>query len=215
MAENKITITVDGREISATAGDKVLWAALDHGIYIPHLCAYRAEQHSPDASCRLCFVEVEGRPAPVPACTLPATPGLVINTRSQQVDELVAMGFALLMSNHKLDCKHCPANGQCALQRIARERKLRLKPKNLPLLLRNLPVDESAAEIVYDPNKCVLCGQCVRVCRQEGKGIIGFSRRGFQRLITTFNDLPLGESDCDGCGACARACPVGAFSFKK
>lgn len=213
MTKN-ITITVDGREISTTAGETLLWVALDNGIYIPHLCAHRAEQNDPSASCRLCFVEVEGRPAPVPACTVPVAQGLVVKTRSRQVDELVAAAFELLMSNHKLDCKNCPANGNCALQHIAKERKLRLKPKTLPMLERNLPVDQSTANIVYDPNKCVLCGQCIRACRHSGNGILGFTRRGFHRLVTTFNDLPLGESNCNGCGECATACPVGAFSLK-
>lgn len=214
MAE-KVTITIDGRTISAVAGDILLWTALDNGIYIPHLCAGREDNEHPAASCRLCFVEVEGRPVPAPACTVQVSEGLVVNTRSERVDGLVAAAFELLMSNHKLDCKNCPANGNCELQRIARERKLRLKPKNLPALERNLPVDDSVAGLVYDPNKCVLCGRCIRACRRDGKAVLGFTRRGYDRLVTTFGDLPLAASGCNGCGACAGACPVGAFSVVK
>lgn len=211
MAE-KVTILIDGRKISATAGEMLLWTALDNGIYIPHLCADREETGYSPASCRLCFVEVEGRPAPVPACTLPVTEGLTVKTRSERVDGLVAAGFELLMSNHRLDCKNCPANGSCELQRIAKARKLRLKPKNLPVLDKNLPVDDSVPGIIYDPNKCVLCGRCVRACRRSGSGVLGFARRGYQRVVTTFGDSSLAESNCTGCKECARACPVGALS---
>ncbi|SFG25795.1 formate dehydrogenase major subunit [Desulfotomaculum arcticum] len=210
----EITITIDDRLISAREGDILLWAALDNGVYIPHLCAHREELKHPSASCRLCFVEVQGRPMPVPACTVKVSDGLVVNTRSERVDALVAAGFELIMSNHRLDCKNCAANGNCGLQRIAKERKLRLKPKNLPVLERDLQVDSSADGIVYDPNKCVLCGHCIRSCRSDGKGILGFTRRGYDRIVTTFGDVPLGESGCNSCGACASACPVGAFAPK-
>ncbi len=212
---SQVTINIDGKKISAPEGEMLLWVALDNGIYIPHLCADRKEKEHPPASCRLCFVEVEGHPAPVTACTLPVREGLVVNTRSERVDALVATGFELLMSNHKLDCKNCPANGNCELQRIAKTRKLRLKPKNLPVLEKNLPVDDSAPGITYDPNKCVLCGHCIRACRHAGYGVLGFSRRGFHRVVTTFGDRPLGESNCQGCGDCAEACPVGAMSKKE
>lgn len=210
----KVTVTVDGKKISAAEGEMLLWAALDNDIYIPHLCGEREEKEHPPTSCRLCFVEVEGRSAPVPACTLPVSEGMVVNTRSERVDTLVAAGFELIMSNHRLECKQCPANGNCALQRIAKARKLKLKPQNLPVLDRNLPVDDSAPGIVYEPNKCVLCGRCIRACRKTGNGVLGFTRRGFDRLVATFDDRPLGESNCQGCGDCAEACPVGALAKK-
>lgn len=208
----KVCITIDGQKISATKGEMLLWVALENNIYIPHLCAYREETENPPASCRLCFVEVEGRPAPVPACTLPVYEGMVINTRSEQVDTLVAAGFELIMSNHKLDCKNCSANGNCALQQIAKARKLRLKPQSLPMLDKNKPLDDSVAGLIYDPNKCVLCGQCIRACRRSGSGILGFTQRGFQRAVTTFGTLTLQESGCTNCKECVQACPVGAFS---
>lgn len=209
----KVKVTIDGKLIETTAGEKVLWAALDSGIYIPHLCSIR-ENHSPFASCRLCFVEIEGYPRPVTACTEGAADGMVISTRSDRVDRLVKTGFEMIMSNHRTECRACPKNGSCALQKIARERGLRLKPKRLQKLDQDLPVDNTSEYILYDPNKCVLCGRCVWTCRNTGSGTLGFARRGFDRVVTTFLGLPLGESGCKGCTACASACPVGSLSVK-
>ncbi|MCL5056946.1 MAG: 2Fe-2S iron-sulfur cluster-binding protein [Actinobacteria bacterium] len=211
---DKVKITIDGKEIAAVPGEKILWAALDNGIYIPHLCAGR-DDHSPLASCRLCFVEIEGYAHPVPSCTQEVSGGMVITTRSERVDRIIGTGFELIMSNHRTDCRACPRNHSCELQKIARERKLKLKPARLPRLDRDLPVDGSAAKIKYDPNKCVLCGHCIRACREKGAGVLGFARRGFERAVTTFNGSPLGESGCNNCTACALACPVGALALKE
>lgn len=210
----KVLLTIDGKEISAPAGEKVLWAALENGIYIPHLCAIQ-DNDTPFAACRLCFVEIEGIPRPVTACTQPVSDGMVVITRSEQLDRLVRTGFEMIMSNHRIECKNCPRNRSCELQRIARERNLKLKPKRLPALGKNLPVDDTAPDITYDPNKCVLCGRCVWFCKSQGTGTLGFAYRGFDRILTTFLNTPLGESNCSACGACAGACPVGSLSLKK
>ncbi|OAT87076.1 2Fe-2S iron-sulfur cluster-binding protein [Desulfotomaculum copahuensis] len=209
----EVTLTIDGREITVREGEKLLWAALDNGIYIPHLCADRKEE-KPDAACRLCFVEIEGRPQPVTACSEPVAAGMVVNTRSERVDRLAGTAFELLLSSHRLDCGKCAANRSCALQKIARERKFKLKVTRLRTLDRNLPVDDSSPVVTYDPNKCVLCGHCVRACRRQGGGVLGFAGRGFERRVTTFGGASLAAAGCSGCGACAAACPVGALTAK-
>lgn len=210
----KVKIYIDGKEVMATAGEKLLWAALDNDIFIPHLCGIR-ENETPHASCRLCFVEVEGYTRPVTSCTEIVKENMVVSTRTPAVNRLVETAFAMLMSNHRLECKKCPANGTCQLQIIARKRGLKLKPKELPVLDKNLPLDDSSPLLMYDPNKCVLCGRCVWACRQLGAGTLGFAARGYQREVTTFNRQPLGQSSCNACGACAEACPVGSLSLKR
>lgn len=213
MSDN-VRLTVDDKEIEAPAGEKILWAALQNGIYIPHLCALPGEE-APFAACRLCFVEIKGYPRPVTACTEIVSPGMVVHTRGERLDRLVRTGFEMIMSNHRIECKTCPANRRCELQKIAKERKWPLKPKRLPPLERDLPVDDSAPGIIYDPNKCVLCGRCVRTCRKKNVGDLGFAHRGFNRIVTTFGGAPLGSGGCHNCSDCASACPVGALSARE
>lgn len=211
----QVKISIDGQEITALEGEKILWVALDNGIYIPNLCAIR-EAARPAASCRLCFVEVEGLPQPVPACAHGARDGLVVHTRSPRVDRLVARAFELLLTHHRLGCSRCPKNGACALQTIARERKLKLRPLHLKPLPLDLPTDDSPATFAYDPSRCVLCGRCVWACTtRSGVGALGFVQRGLARRVATFGNVPLAESSCTECGECVKVCPVGALFFKE
>jgi bidirectional [NiFe] hydrogenase diaphorase subunit len=211
----KVTLTIDGQKITAQEGTRLLWAALDNGIYIPNLCAIK-DKPEPDAACRLCFVEVAGKKAPVTACTEEVTDGMVVNTRGERASALARTGFELLMASHALDCAHCAANGVCELQKIAKHLKASLKVKRLRLLLRNLPVDESNPLFTYDPNKCVLCGRCVWACRHDIKsGVFGFAHRGFERVVTTFGDEPIGKDRCLECSQCVEVCPTGALTFKE
>ncbi|MFO8102015.1 MAG: 2Fe-2S iron-sulfur cluster-binding protein [Dehalococcoidia bacterium] len=211
---SNVNLTIDGKTISAPQGHSVLWAALDNDIYIPNLCAIR-EAPKVTASCRLCFVEVEGKPGPVPACTEPAIEGMVVNTLSANAQQLARTALELLLASHTVDCKNCPANGNCELQRAAKHLGVKLTTKRFPKILKEVPIDDSHPDFIYDPNKCVLCGKCVAKCREVGTGILGFAHRGFERQVTTFNDKPLGESRCEGCLACVEVCPVGALAAKE
>ncbi len=210
-----VSLTIDGEKVTARQGEKVLWAALDNGIYIPNLCALRDASEIP-AACRLCFVEVEGKEQPVTACTETVEPGMVVNTRGPSALRLARTAFELLMSSHPVDCAHCPANGSCELQKIAHHLGTKLKTRRFRKLLRELPVDSSSPVFIYDPNKCVLCGRCIWICRERlGIGVLGFAHRGFERVVTTFADEPIGESMCRDCGECVVACPTGALTFKE
>ena len=138
----QVTVIIDGHKINAPEGEKLLWVALENGIFIPNLCAIKEKKH-PSGSCRLCYVQVEGRSKPVTSCTLPVKEGLAVQTRSPQVDRLVKSAFELLLSNHRLDCRNCPKRKGCALLQIARERGLKMKLSRLEPLEQEAAVDES------------------------------------------------------------------------
>jgi len=209
-----ISLTVDDKKISCTEGKTILWAALENGIYIPNLCAIQ-EKTQPSASCRLCFVEVEGDKEPVVACTEPVKEGMVVHTRGKNALRLARTSAELILASHPVDCGHCLRNRSCELQKIAKHLGIKLITKRFRKLERNLPIDESSSLFTYDPNKCVLCGKCVWVCREKlGMGAIGFTRRGFKRIVSTFQDKPFGETTCSECAECVKVCPVGSLTFK-
>jgi len=210
----RVNLTIDGKGVTALEGEKLLWVALDNGVYIPNLCAIR-NGSGPASACRLCFVEVAGKERPVTACTEVVADRMVVDTRGEKALRLVRSAFELMMASHPVDCAHCASNDSCELQKIARHLGVSLKTKHLRKLTRELPLDESHPLFIYEPNKCVLCGRCVWVCREKlGIGVLGFAYRGFQRVVSTFAGDPLGKSRCQECGECVRVCPVGALVFK-
>lgn len=208
-----VNLTIDGTPVKAKPGEKILWVALDNDIYIPNLCAIR-EVDLPFGACRLCFVEVDGQL--VTSCSEPVRPGMVVHTDTDRVMRLRRTAFELILTDHPIECKSCPASGNCELQKIASFLKIKLKkPERLrELPSKELPIDSSHPEIIYDPNRCILCGKCVWVCNERGTGALSFAYRGYESRITTFNDVPLAESGCNSCGECIEVCPVGAFSSK-
>jgi formate dehydrogenase major subunit/NADH-quinone oxidoreductase subunit G len=209
-----VALTIDGKEIKAPRGQKVLWAALDNGIYIPNLCALR-EKETQDASCRLCWVEIKGKNRPVTACTETVAEGMVVDTKGAMALRLARTALELLLASNEVDCAHCPANGTCELQKIAAHLGVKLKTRRFKKILRQLPIDDSHPEFTYDPNKCVLCGRCIWVCRGKGIGTLGFAHRGFKRRMTTFGDEPMAQVECRDCAECVAVCPTGALTLKK
>jgi predicted molibdopterin-dependent oxidoreductase YjgC len=146
----EITLTIDGKKIKASEGDNILFAALENGIYIPNLCAIREKVNSP-ASCRLCFVEVEGEEEPVTACTQPVKEGMVAHTRGKIAQRLARTSLELLLSNHPLDCAHCSKNRSCELLKIAKHLRIKVKANRFRRLDRKLPLDDSSSVFTYDP----------------------------------------------------------------
>jgi len=208
-----VTLTIDGVEVKAEQGANLLWAALDNGFYIPNLCAVR-EVDPPFASCRLCFVEIEGRNAPVTACTETVSDSMVVRLNTPRVQRLRNTAFELLLSHHHLDCRNCAKNRNCELQNIASRLGLKLRLKRFRPIPRELPVDSSHPLFTYDPNKCVMCGKCVWVCHEQGTGILDFAFRGIDTIVTTLAGIPLAEAGCNSCLACVAVCPVGALVAK-
>lgn len=206
------TVFIEGREIRIKAKSNLLYAALDNGYYIPNLCSIRAND-TPLASCRLCFVEISGRPEPVTACTESVFDGMEIKLNSPRIRRLRKSSFDLLVSNHRLDCNHCNRNKHCDLQQIARSQHFGLGHSKLQRIDFDIPVDSSHKLFSLDRNKCVLCGRCIWICRQNGSGVLDFAFRGIRTIISTFAGIPLGETACNSCLQCVAVCPVGALYY--
>jgi len=212
--EGVVEITIDGQTVKTTEGEKILWAALDAGIEIPHLCAIR-EANPPLGSCRLCFVEVDGKGV-VPSCIEPVSEGMVVHTNGERALALRRRAMELLLADHPLECKDCIKQGKCEFLQLAVAMKVK-RPKHLrPFPRQELPVDDSHPRIVFDPNKCIRCGKCVWMCQQKVDFVpFDFAYKGYEMRLTTFLGKPLGQSTCIGCEACVEVCPVAALYFKK
>ena len=214
MKAKAVHLYIDGKEIESSKGERILWAALGNGIYIPNLCDMR-EKTEPYGACRLCFVEVKGEDLPVTACTTKVKEGMVVSTRGAKALRLARTAFELTLSNHPVDCTHCLKSGSCELQKIAKHLRVKLNTKKFKKFLRDRPIDETSSVLIYEPSKCVLCGKCVCYCQEKlDIRTIGFAYRGFQRWVTTFGDEPVGLSECGDRIELAEICPVGAFISK-
>ena len=210
---DRITLTIDDLKITADKGTTVLEAALENDVYIPHLCYH--PDLEPVGVCRLCIVEIKGR-GPTISCRTPVEQGLVVKTESPEIDKVRRIAMELLIANHHADCLTCAQDNHCELQRIAnyigidRERLERLRrPEG------TVPIDTSNPFFDRDPNRCVLCGICVRTCEElQGVSAIDFAFRGYDSTIGTFGGKPMAESQCESCGECVVRCPVGALTPK-
>ncbi len=210
-----IDILVDGREITTTEGEILLKVCLDNDIYVPNLC-FMADEASPHASCRLCYVEIEGRDEPVAACTVRVREGMRVRTDGEAARELQRTGLKLLLSTHRIECKECPANRRCPLQEMARVLKVKLKSDELPKLLKPVDREDGHPCLVYYPNRCILCAKCVRVCRRAGgPGALTFVRRGIETAVGWYEPPAEAGAACAECRACIEICPVKALLGKE
>ena len=208
-----VKIWVDEKEIEAQEGMKLLQVCLDHGIYVPNLC-FLAHMESPSASCRLCFVEIEGMEKPVPSCTLEVREGVVVRTDSSVVRDLQKSAFRLFMSVHHVDCSHCPGNRRCELQRIAKFLRIGLRPGKLEKFLKEPAIIREHPLLDYYPNRCVLCGKCLHTClSRQGRPMLDFAKRGFNTVISFYGTSSSGSA-CETCLACVQVCPVSALTIR-
>jgi len=210
-----VKLLVDDKEIEVKEGTILLKACLDNDIYIPNLC-YMDDMKGSVASCRMCFVEVEGEEKPVTSCTVKATDNITVRTDTPAVRRLQRSAFRLLLSTHHVDCRNCQANKKCELQKIAKFLKVGLKQKKLEQVLKDTAIDESHPCLNFYPNRCVLCGKCIFVCqKQTGKSILTFAKRGFDTIISFYGAGDLSTMSCGACNSCVEICPVGAIIKKE
>ncbi|HEX8947663.1 MAG TPA: molybdopterin-dependent oxidoreductase [Dissulfurispiraceae bacterium] len=203
----KVKLTIDGKEIQAPEGVNLIEAAELNGMHIPNLCYLKGSRGI--GACRLCLVEVEGMKAPMIACTTKVKEGMAVNTKTERVQEVRKFVVDLVLSMHPLDCMTCTKAGVCRLQQYAYD--FEIKESSFTRKKSGYPVDASNPFIKRDPDYCVLCSRCVRVCKEQGTHVLEFMGRGVGARVVTANDRPLQESGCTFCGSCLDACPVNSL----
>jgi NADH dehydrogenase/NADH:ubiquinone oxidoreductase subunit G len=204
-----IQFEADGNVIEAEEGETLLAALRREGVRVPTLC--HMEGLPPSGACRLCVVEVDGAPGLVPSCSFPVATGMKVKTRTPRVLEARRTIVELLLSNHPDDCLYCTRSGKCDLQTLAHD--LGVRQRTYRGAKSSRPLDVSSPSLVRDPNKCILCGRCVRVCEEiQGVSAIDFIGRGAKTVVGTAFDRGLNVSSCINCGQCVLVCPTGALA---
>ncbi|MCI5994796.1 MAG: [FeFe] hydrogenase, group A [Blautia sp.] len=204
------TITIDGRKVEFTDEKNVLSIIRKAGIDIPTLC-YHSEL-STFGACRLCTVE-DDRGRTFASCSEEPRDGMVIYTNTGKLKKYRKMIIELLLAAHCRDCTTCVKSGNCNLQTLAH--RFGVTDVRFDNYKERRPLDLSSPSIVRDPNKCILCGNCVRVCEElQGVGVLGFTERGADAMVMTAFDRPIATTECVNCGQCRVFCPTGAISIK-
>ena len=204
------TITIDGRKVEFTDGKNLLTVIRKAGIDIPTLC-YHSEL-STFGACRLCTVE-DDRGRTFASCSEEPRDGMVIYTNTGKLKKYRKLIIELLLASHCRDCTTCVKSGDCNLQTLAH--RFGVTSVRYSNYREQKPLDFSSPSIVRDPNKCILCGNCVRVCNElQGVGALDFAFRGSEAMVMPAFDKEIAATDCVNCGQCQIFCPTGAISIR-
>jgi iron-only hydrogenase group A len=204
-----LKLEINGRTVEAQEGEMLLATARRAGIQIPTLCHY--EGLPPSGACRMCVVEVEGQRNLMPSCAFPTAEGLKVKTHSTRAIDARRTIVELLLANHPDDCLYCNRNGDCQLQTLAEE--LGVRRRRYFGTRTRAKLDVASPSIARDPEKCILCGKCVRVCEEvQTVGALDFIDRGSKAHVGTAFDEGLNVSSCVNCGQCVAVCPTGALN---
>lgn len=206
-----VNVTIDGRKLQVPKSATVLTAAKTAGINVPSLC-YHPELR-PEGACRVCVVEVEGAKTLVASCVYPVNEGMVVHTNTAAVREARKTVVELLLANHPQDCLSCQRNTNCELQTIAAD--MGIRKVRFDGVKKNLPLDANNPSLVRDPNKCILCGRCIKACSdRQGVNVYSFAKRGFDTVVAPAFEVGLELAPCTYCGQCASVCPTAAIVEK-
>jgi len=206
--KSTITLTINGKQVTVPAGATILEAATELGIKIPTLCWLK--KVSTTGACRICIVKIEGVDRFMTACNTPVKEGIIVTTSTPELESARKKTVELLLVNHPLDCPVCDAAGECDLQDICYG--LKVDKSGYSADLERLPIRYDWKLLESDPNRCILCEKCVKVCREVvGREAIEAVDRGDNTIIDTITRQPL---DCDFCGNCIGVCPTGTLISK-
>jgi predicted molibdopterin-dependent oxidoreductase YjgC len=203
-----VTLKIDGKKVTVRKLSTILDAARKLDIPIPTLCHH--PELSPYGGCRLCLVEIEGIAKPAASCTTFAKEGMIVNTSSPYLEKLRRTNLELILSDHPNECMLCERSGDCKLQELAYFYGLR--ENRFKGEIRVYSKKDNNPFVTRDMEKCILCGQCVRICDEiQGVGAIDFAYRGLNTRVS-----PPFEKDlnCEFCGQCVAVCPTGALTGK-
>ncbi|MCD7898339.1 MAG: [FeFe] hydrogenase, group A [Bacteroides sp.] len=205
--ENKKYIQVDGIQVPLVDEKNVLEIIRKTNIELPTFCYH--SHLSTYGACRLCVCEIEGMGIQA-TCTIAPIHGMVVKTNTEEVRKIRKINLELLLANHDTNCPSCSRSNNCKLQYLSRRLgvdKVRFKKTD-----KQEPIDNKSRSIVHDPNKCILCGDCVRVCKEiQSVGAIDFVNRGSRTRVAPAYLKSLADVECVYCGQCVSVCPVGAL----
>ena len=213
-ATKEVTLTIDGQPVTVPEGTSIMRAAMELGTKIPKLCA--TDMLDAFGSCRLCLVEIDGRPGTPASCTTPVAPGMMVRTQTDRLKRLRRGVMELYISDHPLDCLTCSANGDCELQEMAGAVGLRDVRYGYSGQKHPDPgKDETNPYFTYDPSKCIVCSRCVRACEEvQGTFALTIAGRGFESTVSPGMEESFLDSECVSCGACVQACPTATLNEK-
>lgn len=210
----KLNAIINGKPIQVEEGTTILEAAKRLNIHIPTLCYMNLHElgfENRNASCRVCMVEVEGRPTLAPSCSEKITEGMVVLTDSMRAINARRNSVELLLSNHPLTCLTCPKNKNCDLQSLAAE--LGIEEIRYKGYQTHVPKDTSSQALVKDPNKCIMCRRCETMCNEvQTCGILSAVHRGFDVFVGPAFNLNMKDTACTYCGQCVAVCPTAALT---
>lgn len=202
---------IDGIRTAFTDEKNILQVIRKAGIHVPTFCYYT--DMSIYGACRMCVVEDE-RGSIIASCSTPPKDKMVIRTNTSKLHQHRKMILELLLASHCRDCTICEKNGNCRLQMLAA--RFHLTKVRFPNTHPEPVIDDSSLSIVRDPSKCILCGDCVRMCNEvQHVGAIDFAHRGANMIVSPAFGRPIAETDCVNCGQCAAVCPTAAITIKK